>query len=171
MTFSHPAAIPLAAVLLAAALPAAAQSTGILAHDGVTLAGTSRALTYGEAEADVVARATAAYGSAPVRTQANCRNGVFDLADWGKGLKLVFQGGKFVGWQADRTLDPGYVSRAGIGFARPVSEMQEHNGGLILATAVRGREFGFDGMWGQVLQPGGAATLDALWGGTNCSRR
>jgi hypothetical protein len=154
------AALALAAVLLAAALPAAARSAGVLA------------LTFGADRAGIVAQASATFGAAPVlRRETGCRNGDFDLADWGKGLTLVFQGGRFVGWQAEPSIGPGYSTRAGIAFGKPVSEMRAANPGLILSDAVRGREFGFDGMWGQVLQPGRAATLDALRGGTWCSRR
>lgn len=164
------AALSAAAVSTAVAAPP--QSGGVIDRNGVRLLNTARAVAFGEAQADVIAHASTVFGGAPVLTQqTNCRNGAFQTADWGKGLKLIFQDGKFVGWHADRALAPGYTNRARIEFGRTVAAMKEENGGLILADAVRGREFALDGVYGRVLQRGPDATVDELWGGTECRPR
>lgn len=150
----------------------AAAQAGVLARDGITLAGSSRPLTFGESQADVLARAASSLGGPPTQArEAGCRNGDFDQASWTTGLTLVFKEGRFVGWLADRRLPADYVSRAGIGFGRTVADMKRGNAGLILSDTPQGRQFGFDGMWGEVRQPGDAASLDSLRSGETCSRR
>lgn len=170
--FAPFSALALSIVLASAAVAAPPQAGGVIDGNGVRLLNTDRAVAFGEAQAAVVAHASTVFGRQPtVTSQTNCRNGAFQTADWGQGLKLIFQDGKFVGWHADRTLAAGYTNRAGTVFGRPVGEIKAQYGGFILAEAVRGREFAFDGVHGRVLQPGNAATIDELWGGASCRPR
>lgn len=168
-------ALAAAVFLAASASPAAAQSersTGLLVGDGFRLIGSTRKVAFGEAEADVIAHVSQVFAGQPTRSRADrCRNGVFDYADWGKGLKLVFQDGRLVGWVADRAIAPGYTNPPRVEFGRSVSAMRAENPGLILADAVRGRAFGFAGFYGQVWQPGGDATIDLLSAGADCRPR
>lgn len=165
----------LALAAAAIALPVAAQSgaqTGVISKDGVRLLGQDRLIAFGEAEAAVIDHVTGVVGAPPALSQAQaCRNGVFAYADWGQGLRLAFQDGRFVGWRADRRLAPGYSNRAGVTFGRTVAAMRAENAGLILADAVQGREFVLDGVHGRVLTPGQDATVDLLWAGADCRPR
>lgn len=170
--FAPFSALALSIVLASTAVAAPPQSGGVINREGVRLLNTDRLVTFGTAQADVVAHASTVFGAQPTLTrQTNCRNGAFETADWGKGLKLIFQDGKFVGWHADRSLAAGYTNRAGTVFGRPVSEIKAQNAGFILADAVRGREFALDGVYGRVLQSGPTATVDELWGGAECRPR
>lgn len=165
-------ALALSVVLATTAVAAPPQAGGVIDRNGVRLLNTDRSVAFGEAQAAVVAHASTVFGGQPTVTQqTDCRNGAFQTADWGKGLQLIFQDGKFVGWRADRSLAAGYANRAGTVFGRPVGDIKAQNPGFILAEAVRGREFALDGVHGRVLQSGNAATIDELWGGTTCRPR
>lgn len=165
-------ALALSVVLATVAVASPPQAGGVIDRNGVRLLNTDRSVAFGEAQTAVVAHATTVFGAPPtVSRQTNCRNGVFETADWGKGLKLIFQDGKFVGWHADRALPAGYTNRAGTVFGRPVGDIKAQNPGFILGDAVRGREFALDGVHGRVLQSGNAATIDELWGGASCRPR
>ena len=165
--------LALSSLLAGAAMAAPPQTGGVIDRNGFRLLNTDRSVAFGEAQADVVAHVSRVFGGAPALThEDNCRNGAFDTADWGKGLKLIFQGGKLVGWNADRTLPAGYVNRAGTIFGRPVSAIGAENPGFMLSDAApRGRAFVLDGVNGLVLAPGQSATIDVLWAGASCRKR
>lgn len=173
-------ALVAAVALTAAAAPAvtapakpAAGGAGLIEQQGFRLAGTSRTVAFGEPEAAVIAHVSGVWGGAPTRGKAtNCRNGVFDYADWGKGLKLVFQGGKLVGWNADPRLGPNYSNPLGIDFKSTVGALKARHGGFMLHDAVKGKEFAYASFWGRVLQPKNPnATIDLIWAGTDCKPR
>ncbi|MFJ6025737.1 hypothetical protein ACIQC9_14185 [Brevundimonas sp. NPDC092305] len=166
-------ALALSSILAGAAVAAPPQAGGVIDRNGVRLLNTDRSVAFGATQADVVAHATRVFGGAPILTrETDCRNGAFDVADWGKGLKLIFQDGKFVGWSADRTLAAGYTNRAGTVFGRPVSAIAAENAGFMLSDAApRGRAFVLDGVNGLVLAPGQSATIDVLWAGASCRKR
>jgi|GEM_PF-1365950 len=149
--------------------PAKAAGGGLIEQQGFRIAGTSRTVAFGEPEAGVIAFVTGVWGAAPSRTTAtNCRNGVFNYADWGKGLKLVFKEGKLIGWVADPRLGATYSNSLGIDFKATVGALQAKHGGFMLMDAVKGKEFAYASLWGRVLKPGPAATIDLLWAGSDC---
>lgn len=159
------------AMMAFAVSPAVAEPGGIINYEGVRLLDTDRMIRLGEAEADVLSYVNSVFGAAPVRSEETCRTGRYQHADWGKGLRLTFRDGKFIGWSADPSLAPGYTNRAGVVFGRPVSAIAAQNEGFMLMDAVRGKEFVLDGVHGRVLQSGPDATIDALWVGPGCYRR
>lgn len=150
---------------------AAAEPGGVISKDGVRLLDQDRMIAFGEPEAEVVAYVSSVFGAEPTRSQEQCRTGQLSHADWGKGLKLSFQDGKFVGWTADRSLEGAYGNRAGTVFGRTVADLRAASPGFMLMDAVQGREFALDGVYGRVLQPGQQATIDLLWAGAGCYRR
>lgn len=170
--FAFAAGALLALGSVAAAAVVQTNATGLLVGDGFRLIGDSRKMTFGEPETAVVAHVAGVFGAQPSRsTVTACRNGTFDYADWGKGLKLVFQQGKLVGWVADRSIAPGYTNPPRVEFGRPVGEIRAQNPGFILSDAVRGKAFGFAGFYGQVWQSGPSATIDLLSAGADCRPR
>lgn len=165
-------ALALSVVLATAAVAAPPQAGGVIDRNGVRLLNTDRSVAFGETQAAVVAHATTVFGAPPtVSRQTNCRNGVFETADWGKGLKLIFQDGKFVGWYADPSLPAGYTNRAGTVFGRPVGDIKAQNAGFMLSEAVRGWEFALDGVHGRTPHRGDTATINELWAGASCRPR
>lgn len=164
-------ALALSVALAAGSRPVAAEPGGIISKDGVRLLDQDRMVAFGESEAEVVAYVSGVFGAQPALSQERCRTGQLTHADWGRGLKLSFQDGRFVGWTADPRLEGAYGNRAGLVFGRAVADIRAQNPGFILSDAVQGREFVLDGVHGRVLQRAPEATIDLLWAGAGCYRR
>lgn len=158
--------------------PAVAPVEGVLARDGFMLPnpggrGTGREVRFGEAEAEVIAFMNGLFGVANLKQGANaeCPAGPLTFADWGNGLQLVFQDGKFAGWTADDRLPAGYSSLAGIGFGKTFAEMKTNNPGLMLTESTVGPEFALDGVHGVMSGKGDDARAELLWAGVSCQFR
>lgn len=161
-----------------ASAPAAAPVEGLLSKEGFMLPnpggrGTGREVRFGEAEADVVAFMNGMFGEAKLTRGANaeCPAGPLTFADWGNGLQLAFQDGKFAGWSADDRLPPGYSTLSGLAFGKTLGAMKAASPGLVLTESTVGPEFALDGVHGIVTGKGDDARLKVLWAGVSCQFR
>ncbi len=172
-----PAAAPVAEV--PAAAPAApAQVAGSLALDGEGLrvvardSGSTRLIAFGSPEADVVDQiGTVKGGATPERGRnEECGAGPLDLVQWGDGLILWMQDGRFVGWAMNAPASGGATTMAGVGIGSTRAELEGPTVVEVSETSL-GTEFSSGGLFGILSGPGQAARITNLWAGTSCNFR
>ena len=191
---TRPALIPALALLLAACspeapapadapapteAPAAPAPTepgeALLEADGFMPAnpgghGTGRKLSFGEAEAEVVAFITRLRGEQPPRRSSNaeCPAGPLTFADWGDGFQLAFQDGKFAGWTAGEGAPRGFSTLSGVHVGSTLAELRAAHPDLTVREDTVGPEFSAGDIHGTLSGTADAATVTTLWAGTSC---
>jgi hypothetical protein len=121
-------------------------------------------LTFGTAQSDAIAAATAAFGKAsPLEHNDECGEGPMDFVSFGD-LQLGFQEGKLAGWSMDGS-KPALRTAGGLAVGAPRSAL----GNVALVDSSLGQEF-YLGAVGGILSEDGE-TIAALWAGYPCQFR
>lgn len=94
-----------------------------------------------------------------------CGAGLLEFVDFQGGLSMLFEGGKFAGWDLDGREASGYATEGGIGlgttrraFGKPVR----------VEASTIGHEFDFEGLGGLFDGTGPDAKVTGLWAGVTC---
>lgn len=149
----------------------------MLEADGLTPAnpngGTARKLTFGEGEDAVIAFLTGLNGgTAPIRTaNAECPAGPMHFADWGGGLTLDFQDGRFAGWSLGTEAGAGLATLENVRVGSTLAELRAARPDVRIEETSLGREFTAGGISGLLSGPGETAHVESLWAGTICAFR
>ncbi len=141
---------------------------GLLSVDPATKKVTPFA--FGAPRADVDAAVTAAVGKSTAEgTSPECPAGPVATADYPGGLSLVFQEGKFVGWDAGRN-PKGFATQAGIRIGSTRAELDKAYDPQV-GESTLGTEFSVGRMGGTLTSTAADAKIENLWGGTICIYR
>lgn len=156
---SVPKAANAVATKEAKAPPSSPTKTYVLAGNGL-LPG----VTFGMAQSDAIAAATAAFGKpSPLDHNEECGEGPMDFVSFGD-LQLGFQEGKLAGWSLDGAR-PALRTAGGLAIGAPRSAL----GNVALVNSSLGQEF-YLGEVGGILSEDGK-TIAALWAGYPCQFR
>jgi hypothetical protein len=154
--------------------PAPAQASAPAAANGVSLTGqgltvAGRTLAFGTAEAETIAAVSATQGGRAPTLGRNeeCGAGPIDYADWGDGLQLAFQDGRFAGWWAN---DNATALRTPQGAAVGMTLAQARAAlpGLQAQESTIGPEFAAGDYFGTLSGLTDDARVTALWAGVSC---
>lgn len=145
-----------------------------LAPDGLSVVlpdGAARHVAFGMARADATRMIAAALGN-PIEEGDNqeCGAGALSFANFGEGLGLYFQDGKFAGWDLDGREGGRFATAAGIGVGSTRKQL-EAAGPVTIEDSTLGIEFSAGGMSGllSAREPDGEIT--SLWAGVTCIAR
>lgn len=132
--------------------------------------GTGRKLTFGEAEAEVVAFITRLRGDQAARRSANaeCPAGPLTFADWGDGFQLAFSEGQFAGWTAGEGAPRGFATASGVHVGSTLAELRAAHPDVTVSEDTLGPEFAAGEIYGTLSGTGGDATVTTMWAGVNC---
>lgn len=132
--------------------------------------GTGRKLSFGEAEAEVIAFITRLRGEQPPRRASNaeCPAGPLTFADWGDGFQLVFQDGEFAGWTAGEGAPRGFSTLSGVHVGSTLAELRAAHPDVMLREDSIGPEFSAGDIHGTLSGTGDDATVATLWAGVSC---
>lgn len=169
---SEPAVPAEAATAPAAAAATPAQTTGGLAVEGEGLrifdaTGAARALPFEAPQATVIAAATASIGGAApeLSTNEECGAGPIQFAEYANGLQLLFQDGKFGGWNLS---EPGLTTVDGVGVGMTRAALVADHSIEISADSTLEGEFVMGEMGGFLSGAGPDATVSSLYAGLTC---
>lgn len=134
--------------------------------------GSSRALPFGMAEAEVLASLEKTRGRATRGSNADCGAGPAAFAGWPDGLSLLFQDGRFAGWGLDRRAKGGIGTADGIGIGSTRAQLDDAMGPpLQVRRTTLGMEFSAGEYHGLFSNGGPDAEITDLWAGVNCVAR
>jgi hypothetical protein len=165
-------AVPAAEAPSAQTATAPAQAAGGLAVEGEGLrifdaTGAARALPFEAPQATVVAAATASIGGAAPEQSTNdeCGAGPIQFVEYANGLQLLFQDGKFGGWNLR---EPGLTTVDGVGVGMTRAALVEDHTIEIIADSTLDGEFTMGEMGGFLSGAGPDATVSSLYAGLTC---
>ncbi|MCU0552148.1 MAG: hypothetical protein MUC48_22660 [Leptolyngbya sp. Prado105] len=135
--------------------------------------GSTRTLPFGLKEADVVSSVTTLRGKPQSRsTNRECGAGALEFAQWSDGLNLLFQKGRFVGWDVN-DLNKGarrLTTMAGIGVGSTRTALEAAYKTKISQSTL-GTEFSAGKLGGLLSRNQKNARVTNLWSGTTCMFR
>lgn len=148
--------------------------TLVLDKDGILAGGTEESrIAFGANRADTIQRVTPLLGSKFDEDEnKECGAGPMQFASYGK-VVLMFQGGKFAGWELrEASNEPWVGTPGGVTIGSPRSELQTALGAppQVEKTSL-GVEFNAGGFTGLLSSDKPDAKVTALWAGTNCIMR
>jgi hypothetical protein len=156
-----------AAAPAASPAPAPAAAPLVLDGGGLALPGGPGAptLRFGAPTAKAIAFVSNALGSAPSERGRNeeCGGGALDFATWKDRLTLLFEGGRFAGWD-DKG---GLKTAAGIGIGSRRADLAALPD-LQVEDSTLGVEFRSGVVGGVLASRAPDAKVTALWAGTTC---
>ena len=160
-------AAPPAAEQAARPVSAPAGTPLVLAAGGLELPGAKggAALPFGAPAATALAFVGKALGGGATERGRNeeCGGGALDYATWKGRITLLFEDGRFAGWD-----DKGALKTAsGIGLGSRRSELRALPG-LKVETSTLGVEFRAGALGGILSSPGPDAKVTAFWAGITC---
>jgi len=125
---------------------------------------------FGRPRAEVLAAVTALRGR-PTGSGSNeeCGEGPIDFVDFGN-LRLNFQQGRFVGWDASPG-DPPLRDEWGLRIGSPRADLVEADEPARIENSTLGVEFEMNGMGGLLSSDAPDATVTDLWAGLICAFR
>jgi hypothetical protein len=148
--------------------PADTQRAVVLAPDAVEITGAgARRIAFGESQASALAGVTAVLGGpAEQGTQPECGAGPLDYANYGAGLQLQFQDGKFVGWFANE--GSALRTAAGIGPGSTRAQLKAAYPAATVAETSLGQEFTAGDLYGVLTDATDAGKVQVMFAGINC---
>ncbi len=158
--------------------PAAATPALAVEGEGLRLfdrqSGSARPLAFGLPR-DTVISALAFRGEPGIGTNGECGAGPLDTASWPDGLTLYFQGGKFVGWAADRrgndgTDVPAIITAANVGPGSTRAELESAYSAKVFESTL-GTEFSAGDLFGVLDGTRPTSRITAMWAGASCNMR
>lgn len=134
--------------------------------------GSTRALPFGTAQADLLASLERVRGPAGQGTNESCGAGPVQYANWPDGLSLVFQDARFAGWGVDGRSAGGITTMDGVGPGMTRAALDEARGATLkVGQSSLGTEFSAGDIHGVLDGPGSAATITDMWSGVSCVAR
>jgi hypothetical protein len=153
---------------------AAAASTLILAPDGLGVAladGRSQRAGFAAPRDLAVEIVAGPVGKQTGQgTNPECGAGPLDNVDFGGGLTLFFQDGKFVGWDIDGRDGSPYKTAAGIGIGSTMQQLRDAGDVEVQDTSL-GVEFTAGEISGLLTANRPDGKITNLWAGTTCAFR
>lgn len=151
----------------APAAPAATAADVVGQADGLRVGG--RELRFGAAQEEVLAR-LAFRGRPPVETNAECGAGPTQIARYPDGLGLLFQEGRFAGWEAGAPTRSVRTAE-GIAPGSTRAELARAYPGVGIEESTLGTEFAAGEIGGLLDGAGETARVAAIWAGLTCHFR
>lgn len=134
--------------------------------------GAGRPVPFGMAQADTLASLERVRGNAAQGTNADCGAGPVQYANWADGLSLVFQNGRFAGWNLDGRAAGGVTTADGIGIGTTRAELDSAIGPpLDVRETSIGTEFTAGAYHGLFDGRAANARITDIWTGVNCVAR
>lgn len=130
--------------------------------------GSTRVLTFGTDEGEVVAAVTDLLGAPASRgVNRECAEGPLAFARWPDGLSLNFSDGRFSGWWVRGNGASRHSTMSGIGIGSKRAELEK---AYDIRTGVSslGTEFAAGGLHGVLEGTGSDAAVTSLWSGSAC---
>lgn len=126
-------------------------------------------LPFGMAEAAAIQMVSAVRGRAPTRARhAECGAGPLDFADWGDGLSLVFQDGRFAGWWANDQAPATHAADGGVHVGSTLAQVRVAYPIAQVSESTIGPELIVGDLFGTLSGTADTARVTALWAGVSC---